>query len=89
MRRWEGRQTEGEPEVFSKSGGLGFLSEEGQLGERFVVVQMAREGVDDLVSVDVVVHVDVLAVVNGRCILHDGSGEGWAACYGLADEEGF
>lgn len=57
------------------------------MGERGGVVEMAGQGVDDLVCANIVVEVDMLAIVDG---LSGSFGDGqWDAfLHGLADEEG-
>lgn len=66
-------------------GRLGFLAEHGELGEGGGVVEVAGEAVDDLVGVDVVVEVEVLAVLNcGEAVGLAGGGEGGAWLDGFA-----
>ena len=59
----EGGEGEGRPEILAEVGRLGFLAEKGQLGECGGVVQVSGQAVDDLVCEDVVIEVDVLAVL--------------------------
>ncbi len=55
------------------------------MGERGGVVEMAGQGIDDLICADVVVEVDMLAIVEGLD-RNFGGGQGDAFLYRLADE---
>ena len=57
------------------------------MGERGGVVEMAGQGVDDLICADVTVEVDVLAIIDGLGGSF-GGGQWDAFLYRLADEEG-
>ena len=57
------------------------------MGERSGVIEMAGQRVDDLICADVVVEVDMLAVVDGLAGSF-GSGQWDAFLHRLADEEG-
>lgn len=57
------------------------------MGERGGVVEMASQGVDDLICADVVVKVDMLAIVDGLGRSF-GGGQWDAFLYRLADEQG-
>ena len=51
-----------------------------------MIVELARKGVDDLLGVDVVVHVDVLAVADLCSFFHPVAWQGRSMSFGLADE---
>ena len=57
------------------------------MGKRGGVVEMARQGVDDLICADIVIEVDMLAMVDGLSWSF-GGGQWDAFLYRLADEEG-
>lgn len=51
-----------------------------------MVVELASKGVDDLLGMDVMVHVDVLAVADLCSFFHPVTGQGRSMGFGLADE---
>lgn len=57
------------------------------MGERGGVVEMAGQGIDDLVCADIVVEVDMLAIMDGLGGIF-GGGQWDAFLYRLADEKG-
>ena len=57
------------------------------MGERSGVVEMAGQGVDDLICADVVVEVNMLAMMDGL-VRNFGGGQWDAFLYRLADEKG-